>query len=224
MLSSENGHQLFRYFADYVVFDLETTGLSTSYEEVIEISALKVLGGKVVEEYSTLVNPGKHIPSGASAVNGITDKMVKDAPTFPQALAAFDAFAGDMVLVGHNIHSYDMKFMYRDAEKYFGKTFGNDYVDTYRLARALLPGLGHYTLVSLAEELGASTAGAHRALNDCGMTQILYERLGEEMNKLGTCPKCGSALVRRNGKFGLFYGCMGYPACRYTQDSGFHGI
>jgi DNA polymerase III alpha subunit (gram-positive type) len=78
-------------------------------------------------------------------------------------------------------------------------------------------------LVDIAEHYGISVEGAHRALCDCKMNQQDYERLANDMKtkpakKLNTCPQCGSVLVKRNGKFGEFYGCMGYPDCRYTQN------
>ena len=129
MLSDKPGRKLkSQYVSDYVVFDLETTGVSCRSDEVVEISAIKVLGGEVKDEFSTLVNPGRFIPDRATEVHGIDDEMVKDAPTFDKALADFLEFAGDMILVGHNIHTFDMKFICRDAQRYFGKTVGNDYM------------------------------------------------------------------------------------------------
>lgn len=180
MLGSKRGKLINQYVSDYVVFDLETTGISSKYDEVIEISAVKVKSGKVTGEFSTLVNPGRRIPPGASRVNGITDEMVAGAPGFSDVLGDFFQFAGDMVLVGHNISSFDMKFLYRDAQKYFQKVPDNDYTDTLILARKALPQLSHHRLVDLAEHYGFSAEGAHRALNDCRMNQKVYERLAEE--------------------------------------------
>ena len=176
----------------------------------------------MIDEFSTLVNPECPIPIYASDVNGITDDMVENAPVFKDALADFLEFAGDDVLVGHNIHSFDMKFIYRDCEAYFGKVPDNDYVDTLKIARICLPQLGHHTLGVLAEFYGISTKGAHRALNDCRMNQAVYEKLGEILNeKLNSqpkCPRCGSILMKRNGKYGEFLGCIRYPDCKYTQN------
>ena len=109
MLAEKAGNKLKnQYVPDYVIFDLETTGISPRNDEVIEISAIKVVGGKIVEEFSTLVNPLRPIPFQATSVNGITDDMVKDAPTFDVVLKDFIDFAGDMILVGHNIHAFDI--------------------------------------------------------------------------------------------------------------------
>lgn len=225
MLGSTKGKNLVKYVKDYVVFDLETTGIYTDSDEVIEISGIKVKDGKAAEEFTSLVNPGRHIPAGASAVNGIRDDMVKDAPVFSQVLGDFLEFAGDMTLVGHNIHNFDMKFIYRDAQKFYGKIPGNDYIDTLRFARKVLPGLSHHKLVDLAEYYGISAKGAHRALNDCRMNQQIFESLAKEMTpekmlKSGqrVCPRCGSFLAKRNGRFGEFWGCSSFPGCRYTEN------
>ena len=225
MLSRKPGKKLNKYVSDYVVFDLETTGVSCNSDEVVEISAIKVIGGEVVDEFTTLVNPGRPIPYHASEVNGITDDMVKDSPFFEEALFNFLEFVGDSVLVGHNIHTFDMKFLYRDAERFWGETIGNDYIDTLQVSRIYLPQLSHYKLVDLAKYYGISTTGAHRALNDCRMNQIVFEQLAKEManpsedaKSVKKCPKCGNILRKRKGRYGEFWGCMSYPGCTYTRN------
>jgi len=105
---------------DYVLYDLETTGTSSKYDEVIEISAVKVKNGVVTEEFSQLVNPGRPIPSAASAVNQLTDDMVAFAPMFDSVLQQFLLLTEMMCWLGHNINRFDMKFLYRDCERYFG--------------------------------------------------------------------------------------------------------
>lgn len=222
MLAKEKGKRISEEVADYVVFDLETTGISSAKDEVIEISALKVRNGVVVGEFSTLVNPGRSIPFQASQVNGITDAMVKDAPTFEVALKDFLEFIGDDVLVGHNINSFDMKFIYRDVEKFWGKTINNDYLDTLLYSRQKLLQLKNHKLVDLAEYYHISSEGAHRALNDCHMNQKVFEHLKKEKRGKVTgtdmCPNCGLPLKKRSGKYGEFWGCTGFPMCRYTKN------
>ena len=224
MLGEKRGRKLDRYVWDYVVFDLETTGTNCNGDAVIEISAVKVRKGRAEEEFSTLVNPECPIPFYASQVNHIYDDMVKDAPVFEEALAQFNEFAGNMVLVGHNIHTFDMKFIWRDAESYWKKTIANDYIDTLVLARQCLPQLSHYKLVDLASYYHITVDGAHRALADCRMNQKVFERLGKELDSpevkanMKICPRCGQFLKKRSGKFGEFWGCSGYPACRYTEN------
>ncbi len=222
MLANSTGKQLTESFSDYVVFDLETTGISCMQDRVVEISAIKVIGGQVAEEFSSLVNPERPIPFRASQVNGITDEMVKDAPVFRDVLKDFLAFIGDLPLVGHNIHSFDLKFLYRDCENYYGQLIANDYVDTLKMSRICLPELKKHSLTDLAAFYGISTRGAHRALNDCRMNRAVYEKmcevLADKMKSIRRCPKCGNILKRRNGKYGEFWGCSGYPDCRYTEN------
>lgn len=225
MLGTTKGKLINRYVPDYVLYDLETTGTSSRYDEVIEISAVKVKNGVVTEEFSQLVNPGRPIPHAASAVNHITDAMVAAAPGFGEVLQQFIVFAGDAVLVGHNINSFDMKFLYRDCERYFGQTLTNDYIDTLKLARLCLPELSHHRLGDLAQYYGISTAGAHRALNDCRMNQQVFEKLAKEIEgaeghkiEIKSCPVCGQILKKRSGRYGEFWGCTGFPKCRYTEN------
>ena len=222
MLGLRTGDELDKYVSDYTVFDLETTGVSPQTDKVIEISAIKVRNGQAVDEFSSLVNPMRNIPYGATRVNGITDEMVADKPVFEEVLGDFLDFIEDDILVGHNIHDFDMKFIHRDCEAFFRMFLGNDYIDTLPLARKCLPQLGHHKLTDLAMYYKISINGAHRALNDCRMNQLVFERLGAEL-KNGTtapkiCPRCGGSLKLRNGKFGSFLGCTSYPDCRYTEN------
>lgn len=224
MLGDKRGRKLDKYVTDYVVFDLETTGTNAVNDAVIEISAVKVQAHRVVDEFSTLVNPEKPIPYYATQINHIDDSMVEDAPLFEQALTDFNAFIGSMPLVGHNIHTFDMKFIWRDAQEYWGKTICNDYIDTLPLARQCLPQLSNHKLSDLAVHYHISTDGAHRALSDCRMNQKVYEKLGEALDSpevrknLKICPRCGQFLRKRSGRYGEFWGCSGYPACRYTEN------
>lgn len=227
MMERNKGKRVGRYAKDYVVFDLETTGISPERDSIIEISALKVQDHAVVGEFSTLVNPGRHIPAGATAVNGITDEMVADAPDIGTAMEQFLAFIGEELLVGHNIHTFDMNFAYDAAWSALGRELRNDYIDTLYLARRYLPELSHYKLTDVAEHFHLQTCGAHRALFDCRMNQSCYEEIGKlmEVRKQSggaeeeeqTCPSCGGELVLRKGKFGMFYGCSSFPGCRFTR-------
>lgn len=225
MISDISGKKRIEYVPDYVIFDLETTGISCTSDEVVEISAVKVEGGVVVDEFTTLVNPGRPIPYQATSVHGITNEMVENSPMFREALADFNDFIGDSVIIGHNIHTFDMKFIQRDAQKYFGKYIGNDYIDTLEIARLYLPELPGRSLVELADHYGIGSQGAHRALNDCLMNQQVFECLRREMDNpseaakvVKRCPKCGNAMKKRKGRFGEFWGCMSYPECRYTEN------
>ncbi len=220
MAEKNRGKRLVKYVPDYVIFDLETTGINPAADEIIEISAVRVKERAVVDTFSTLVNPGCPIPWQATQVNGITDEMVREAPQIKEALSDFFAYTKDFVLVGHNIHSFDLKFIQEKAKNLFGRTVDNDYIDTLYMARQCLPQLAHHKLTDVASYFRISIEGAHRALNDCIMNLKCYEKLGElqESIHIDLCPKCGGELKRRNGKFGEFLGCSNFPECRYTAQ------
>ena len=216
---------LIKCINEYVIFDLETTGLDPDTDAIIEISALKVKDGEIVDEFSTLVNPCVHIPYEASCVNGIVDDMVKDAPKIEEALKDFIAFVGDNVLMGQNIKRFDLRFIQRDAVRYFGKQISNDYVDTLFVAQRYLPELDSHSLESLADYYDISYDGAHRALADCHINKKVYDCLAKEManpseaaKRVPVCPRCGNILKKRNGMYGEFWGCASFPDCRYTKD------
>lgn len=220
-----NGSMIIKYCNDYVLFDIETTGLSPEDDAVVELSAIKVSNGNVIDEFSKLVNPCMHIPYTASSINGITDDMVKDAPTMETVLKDFIAFIGNDVLVGHNIKRFDFKFIQRDALRFFGKAIPNDYVDTLIVANRYLPELDSRSLENLSYHYGISYDGAHRALADCHINKQVYDCLGKEIEnpseaakKVKYCPRCGNILKKRTGMYGDFWGCASYPDCKYTQD------
>ncbi len=214
------------FLKDYTVFDLETTGLNPEKDEIIEISGLKIRTGQIADRFTTLVNPGRPIPPDAARINGITDEMVQDAPVLKTALGDFLSFAGKDCLVGHNIHSFDLKFLSAGALRELHRHINNDYVDTLYLARNLLP-LTRFRLTDVASYFHLETDGAHRALNDCMMNWQCYEEMRNLWEKrakenggleAAACPRCGSPLIKRKGRFGDFWGCSGFPQCRYTKN------
>lgn len=206
------------YVPDYVVFDIETTGISIQKDKIIELSAVKVKEGKVVEEFSSLVNPRQPIPFEAYKVNGISDEMVAGEPFLEEVLPKFLDFTKNEIVVGHNIASFDTNFIYDAAYELFGHEFQNDYIDTLKMARARLPMLSHHKLSDVANYFSIDVMGAHRALNDCMINYQCFEALGKlKVEEKDICPQCGSPLVKRNGKFGAFYGCSSYPGCKFTR-------
>lgn len=205
---------------DYVVFDLETTGVNPVRDVILEISAVKIRGHKEAEVFSRLVNPGFPIPPDATRINGITDEMVAGEQGISKILPEFLAFIDGEILIGHNIQSFDLVFLNRVAEELCRQTVANDYIDTLFMARSCLPGLARHRLTDVAAHFHINSDGAHRALNDCRINQLCYEGLGVLSADIGVpaCPKCGGELMKRNGKFGPFYGCSNYPECRYTKN------
>ena len=220
-----NSENVNKYCCNSVLFDIETTGLDPNVDQIIEISALKIADGEVIEEFSTLVNPGVHIPAMAVSISGITDDMVKDAPDTKTALKDFIDFIGDSVLTGHNIYRFDLPFIRRDALNHLGRDIENEYMDTLTIAKRYLPQLESRSLSSLSAYYGVSYAGAHRALTDCRINLEVFRNLAKdakdpspEAMAVKVCPRCGNVLKRRDGKFGEFYGCRSYPECKYTED------
>lgn len=221
-LTAEN---IDKYSKNCVLFDIETTGLSSQTDAVIELSALKVIDGNVTEEFSTLIDPGCDIPYDSTMIHGITNDMVNGAPDIGTALKGFKGFAEGMVLAGHNIKRFDLKFIQRDAANFLGRELINEYIDTLAVARRFLPQLESRSLESLAGYYGISYRGAHRALTDCHINLEVFRHLAlEAMNpsaealSVKACPLCGNILKQRNGKFGEFLGCTNFPDCRYTED------
>ena len=131
----EKGATIYESLSDYVVIDLETTDVYVTTCSVIELSAIRVRNNEICETFSTLVNPEEKIPEEVTQLTGITDSMVKDAPTLKECLPAFLEFLGDDVLLGHNIVSFDVNILYDAAEGLFGKKIQNDCLDTLYYSR-----------------------------------------------------------------------------------------
>ncbi|MDO5574644.1 MAG: PolC-type DNA polymerase III [bacterium] len=156
----------------FVVFDLETTGFSPFKNKIIEIGAVKVQGGKILDKFSYFVNPEVPIPFRIENLTGINDAMVQDADTIETVLPEFLEFIGDAVLVAHNA-SFDMSFLEHNAflvgmEREFTS------VDTVGLARVLLPNISKYKLDNVAKELKISLENHHRAVDDAGATAEIF--------------------------------------------------
>ena len=157
----------------YVVFDIETTGLSKEKEMITEIGAVKVADGKIIDRFSTFVNPQRPISAEITKLTGITDDMVKDAPTIENILPEFLKFCEDTVLVAHNA-SFDTGFIRIAVERAGLGELHHTIVDTLELARALLPELNKHKLDIVCEHLGVTLNGHHRAVNDAEATAEVF--------------------------------------------------
>lgn len=180
MLSDHKGKEILRYERNYTVFDLETTGLDTEQDHIVEIGAVKVRNGQIIATFDTLVNPKWPIPQEVINLHGITDEMVKDAPDIATALGMFNCFIERDVLVGQNIGRFDLPFIWRDSLNLFSFYIGNEYIDNLTTARKAHPELEHHHLRDLCKMYGIPRDGAHRALNDCRMTMTAYEILSRK--------------------------------------------
>ena len=149
---------------EFVVFDLETTGLDREEDRITEIGAVIVKNGVMGEKFETFVNPGMHIPNEVTKLTGISDRDVSEAPGQEEALSAFIRFVGNRPLVAHNA-DFDMGFISNACER-AGINFPNSYIDTLTIAQSLLPELKKHTLDSLAGYLGLPAFNHHRASDD----------------------------------------------------------
>lgn len=159
--------------ASFVVADTETTGVNARTDRVIEIGAVRVEGGQIVERFSQLVNPGRSVPRRITEITGITTGMLVGMPTMAEVMPRFRAFLGDSVLVGHNL-GFDTGFLDAEAERLGLPPLVNPAVCTLRLARRILRGHRSKGLGAVADHYGIRINGRHRALGDAEATaQVL---------------------------------------------------
>lgn len=167
----------------YCVFDLETTGFNPKLEKITEIAVCKVRNGEIIDEFSTFVNPEKSIPKNVQELTHITDDMVKDAPTIEEILPKFLEFTKDTILVAHNA-KFDISFISHFAKE-LKLEFKPKVMDTLVIARELYTSVENHKLGTLAEFLGITLEGAHRAINDTRATAKVFLRMLEDAKKKG---------------------------------------
>ncbi len=149
---------------EYVVLDIETTGLSFRTEKITEIGAVKIKDGEIVDTFECFVNPGVPIPPRVVELTGITDEMVKDAEKIDVVMPKFLEFIGDLKLVAHNA-DFDIGFLKYNAEE-IGLEMNNKYIDSLAISRQLFPEFKKHKLGIIADKLGIKVENAHRALDD----------------------------------------------------------
>lgn len=162
----------------YVVFDIETTGLDTQNDSIIEIGAVKVVDDEVVEEFEELINPGFSIPDHITRINGIDNALVRDADYPPNVLNRFHNFIKDVdFVIGHNAKRFDYPFIVAEFRKNGIKFDGVMCKDTMWIARAKLRRARGYSLKALCQHFGVVNQTAHRALSDVYATYEVYKNL-----------------------------------------------
>jgi len=182
---SDRGNLTYQLQDSYVAIDLETTGLDPFYDSIIEIAAVRVEAGVVVDKFSTLINPHYELSDFITNLTGITDSMLASAPDISKVLPELDRFIGDSILLGHNV-SFDVAFLYDYYKHLYNKPFINNYMDTMRIARRLLPGLPSYCLHFIADALGVDMPKTmHRAESDCLTAIECYKALTEIIDREG---------------------------------------
>ncbi|WP_283246403.1 PolC-type DNA polymerase III [Paenibacillus sp. Marseille-Q4541] len=151
--------------SSYIVFDIETTGLSVTQNKIIEIAAVKMVEDKEVDRFATFVNPHERIPYNIQQLTNINDEMVKDAPELEPVLQDFVKFVGDGILVAHNAR-FDMGFVQANLKSLGMSPLDNPVLDTLELARMLHPSMKNHRLNTLADKYKVSLENHHRAIDD----------------------------------------------------------
>ena len=166
---------------EFVVFDIETTGLSATNCKITEIGAVKIKNGEVLDRFNIFVNPECPIPAEIVELTGITDEMVADADKIDVVLPKFFEFVGDRLLIAHNA-DFDTGFI-RVAAKEQGLEFKNPYFDTLGLARAIIPELKSHKLDRLADHYKLGEFNHHRACDDAEMLANIFFKMIEQLKE-----------------------------------------
>ena len=168
---------------EYIVFDIETTGLSQKKNKIIEIGAVKVKDGEEIDRFSEFINPEEPIPYSIEQLTSITDEMVMHAPTIDVILPKFLEFCGDDIVVAHNA-AFDTGFIKKNARD-LGMKFDNTIMDTMTLSHVLLPELGKFTLDRVCKALNVKNEHHHRAVDDANATAKIFVKLYEMLVERG---------------------------------------
>ena len=166
-------------FSNYTIIDLETTGLSPTYDSIIEVGGLKIRNNEIVDTFHTFVNPSIEIPFFITELTGITNEDVANAPNQEDSISALLQFIGADVIIGHNVR-FDINFLNSTHESLNTKT--EIYSDTMYLSRKALSDLGRHRLIDLVNYYNIETGRLHNALEDCKTTKIIYDKLHQFMN------------------------------------------
>lgn len=162
-------------YSSYVVFDIETTGLSAINDMITEIGGIRVVNGEIKDTFSQLVNPERPIPEFITNLTGITDEMVKDKPTIKDVIMEFKEFIKDDVLVAHNA-TFDIGFI-REKMRLNNIQLNNPVLDTLELSRSVFPELKSHKLNLVAKHLGISLDNHHRAVDDAQATAEIFIKI-----------------------------------------------
>lgn len=182
----------------FIAFDLETTGTVPGADQIVEIGAVRFHNGMPEAVFATLIDPLRPIPPGASAVNGISDDMVKGKPRIESILEEFSAFCGSDPLVAHNA-PFDAQFLISDYKKWEFATPAGIILDTLPISRKVFPGLANYKLGTLVQHLKIPSSDFHRAEEDATYCGKLFLELLKRISVNGQAPAIEN-LVALTGK------------------------
>lgn len=159
-----------------IVLDTETTGLDYTREKMVEFAALRLENGKIKDEFQTLINPEQHIRKSSIAIHGITEEMVKDAPTEAEILPKILEFIGDYPIVGHNV-IFDFSFINEASLRVFKKGITNEKIDSQQMFKEIAPDLESHGLSALTERFKVDLTNHHRAMADAMGLALAYPKL-----------------------------------------------
>ena len=168
----------------FVAFDLETTGTKPAADMIVELGAVRFENLSAVKGFGSLIDPGIPIPMDASAVNGITDDMVRGKPRIADILGEFAEFCGDLPLVAHNA-PFDFQFLLEDVKLHRAPAPKGAVIDTLPLARRIFPGLPNYRLGTLVRHFSFPSGTFHRAEEDSAYCGLLFVKILEALRMRG---------------------------------------
>ncbi|MDR7870349.1 MAG: exonuclease domain-containing protein [Tissierellaceae bacterium] len=189
----EKGESLISIPSNYTVVDIETTGFDPRYDEIIEVGALKIREGKIIDQFESLIQPDGYylydddgnesfyyVDEFITELTGITNEMLSKAPTLEKVLPRFIEFINDDILLGHNVH-FDINFLYDVLMEHLDYKLSNDMVDLLRLSRKVFPDFKNHKLETISINLGVDNSNAHRSLRDCEITYQCFSKLSEHL-------------------------------------------
>ena len=176
-------NRLLMFPHNYVIIDIEMTGLDLNNDSIIEIAGLRVINDKIEDTFSSLIKPNEYIlKEEITGLTGITEEMLSTAPCFTEIKNELIHFIGDLPIVGHNV-LFDIQFLNKTLKEYDFEILDNDYVDTLPLSQKLFPEFIHHRLTDMALYYGINIDGAHRALQDCHMTKDCFDKMRGTMER-----------------------------------------
>jgi len=186
------------YFMEFIAFDLETTGTVAGVDRIVEIGAVRFENGVATSTFSTLVDPQKPMPEGATRVNGITDDMLVGKPLVDTLLEPFAEFCGDVPVIAHNA-PFDVQFLTADIKRYELPGPAGVILDTLSISRKVFPGLANYKLGTLVQHLKIPSGQFHRAEEDASYCGYLFLHILDRIFRPGE-PVVIDNLVALTGK------------------------
>ncbi|MBE8162956.1 MAG: 3'-5' exonuclease [Bdellovibrionaceae bacterium] len=187
---------------NFIAFDLETTGLYPELDKIIEVGAVKYINGQVDSVFSTLVDPEQAIPAMATKINGITNDMVKGKPLIQNTLEALTQFCQDFIMVAHNA-TFDFQFLQTNFKRCKMQAPNSLVVDTYGMAKKIVPGLPNYKLGTLVQHFNIQSEVFHRAEDDAKYCAEVFMNLVKKVTGGPSLPPSEN-LISLSGKHFYF--------------------